>query len=218
MFRSTLAAFAIAAASLLPASLSATTLDNGSGTSGSISSFGYPNSQSYGQVFTAPVTGTMTSFTLWLDGAVANIVGGVGTWNGTAAFDFGFGSDATLFSSASTPSVAGANTFAPNINVTAGSLYVAFLSVFGLDNVFATTSMPLSDTVTPGIEYFVWNNTTDPNGNSSWNYFSNFGSVQFSATFEPSAVPLPASLPLALLALAGLGFAARRRNNSGAAV
>lgn len=218
MFRSALAAFAIAAATLLPASLSATTLDNGSGTLGSVSSFGYPDSQTYGQVFTAPVTGTLTSFTLWLDGAVANIVGGVGTWNGTAAFDYGFGSDTTLFNSASTPSVAGANTFTTNISVTAGNLYVAFLSVFGLDDIYATTSMPLSDTVTPGIEYFVWNNGTNPNGNSSWNYFFNAGSVRFAATFEPSSVPLPASLPLALLALAGLGFVARRRNTSGAAV
>jgi len=55
-------------------------LDN-SPANGSISSFGVPDSQTYGQVFTAPVTGTLTSFTLWLDGGVGQLQGGVGNWN-----------------------------------------------------------------------------------------------------------------------------------------
>jgi hypothetical protein len=159
------AVFALALAFAVPAS--ATTLSNGPGSSGNIASFGADGaSTTYGQVFTAPVTGTMTSFTMWLNGGVGEISGSVGTWNGTSGHGFDFGSPTNLFTSAATASGTGGGfTFSPNVSVTAGSLYVAFLSVFGL-NLFGSTSMPLSDTDTPGINYFVWNNNDSPFGDS----------------------------------------------------
>lgn len=205
-----LAPFALIFA-LIGSAAGAVTLSN-TPTGGSVAPFGTPDTQTYGQVFVAPVTGTLDDFTLYLDGGVGDLVGAIGTWNGTATHGFGFGSDTTLYTSAVTGSVSGGNTFATGgISVTAGSIYVAFLTVFGLGNPDATTTMPLGSALTGG-GYFVWNNTSDPFGNTSWNYFFDIGSAQFEANFTPTAaVPVPAALPLMLLALGGLGVAARRR-------
>lgn len=190
------------------ASADAITISN-SPNGGSISPFGFPDTQTYGQVFTAPVSGVLTSFTLSLDGGVGALVGAVGTWNGTSTFGFGFGSPVTLFQSAPVPSLAaGPYTFSPNVAVTAGSVYVAFLTVSGVPGANAGTTMPLANS-TSDINYFVFNNSTGPFGNPSWNYFADFGTVLFSASFDTgiAAVPEPASLALlgtGLLGLAGL--------------
>ena len=210
MSRTLIAAAFAAITAVMPAA--AATISN-TATGGSIGNFGFPDSQTYGQVFVAPVTGTLDSFTLHLNGGVGDIVGAVGSWNGTAAHDFGFGSPATLVTSSPFPSgTGGAQSFSGlNVSVTAGNTYVAFLTVFGLFDTGLQTSMPLGDAL-PGGGYFVWNNTSDPFGNTSWNYFANFGNVLFEANFTPTAViPVPAALPLMLLALGGLGIAARRR-------
>lgn len=202
----------LAVGALLPATTAgATTLGN-SPTGGSIGAFGWPDTMTYGQVFVAPVTGTMDSFTLHLGGGVGDIIGAVGTWNGTASHGFGFGSDSTLYTSSAVASGAGgAQTFAPGISVTAGNIYVAFLTVFGLVDTGLQTTMPLGNAL-PGGGYFVWNNSSDPFGNSSWNYFFDTGSALFEASFTPAAaVPLPAGGLLLIAAIAGLGAAARRR-------
>lgn len=184
MFRIALAA--VAAVSLAGAA-GAVTISNAA-TGASVWPFGVPDSQTYGQVFSAPVTGTLTSFTLYLDGGVGELAGGVGTWNGTAAHGFGFGSPTNLYLSAPVTSAAGgAYTFTPNVAVTAGNLYVAYLTVFGVAGANSFTSMPLGDNSDPNILYFVWNNTSDPVGNPSWNYFFNIGDALFEATF--AAIP-----------------------------
>lgn len=185
-------------------------LDNSPGSGRSICCFGPFDSATYGQVFTAPISGTMTSFTLWLDGGVVSLHGGVGTWNGTSSHGFGFGSPTNLFTSPDVASLgAGAYTFTPNINVVAGQRYVAYLSVFGDANAFGSTSMPLSSNDVLGIDYFVWNNISDPVANASWNYFFNTGDVQFAATFVPEPGPLMMVL-MALVMMAGLGVMRRQ--------
>jgi len=185
---------------------SALTIDNGPAT-GSIPYFGIPDTQTYGEVFTAPVTGTLNSFTLYLNGGVGALTGNVGTWNGTPSFGYGFGSPATLYTSAVTPSTgAGAYTFTPDVNVLTGQQYVAFLSVYGVPGAAGQTTMQSTSASVPNFDYFVFNNTSSPYGNTSWNYFGNFGpNAQASLTFQAVPGPIPGTglLSFAVLALGG---------------
>ena len=176
------------ASTMLGASpVAAQTIGN-TATNGSISNFGNPDTQTYGQVFTAPISGELESFTLNLNAGVGSIMGGVGTWNGSPTWRRGFGSPINLYlSSPVASSVGGAYTFTPNISLVAGNMYVAYVSVYGLNlsgNVFS--QMPRGSSAS-GLNYFVWHNssaggTPDPIGNPSWNYFSNLGNVLFSAS------------------------------------
>ena len=189
-------------------------LDN-SPANGSISPFGVPDSQTYGQVFTAPVTGTLTSFTLWLDGGVGQLQGGVGNWNApTGNFGFGFGPTSSLYMSAPVPSAsAGAYTFTPNVAVVANQRYVAFLTVTG-GGANGTTSMQTTSTNFTWIDYFVWNNFGDVGGSNlfdgSWNYFADFGDARFAATFDTAGTPIPAAWLLMLTGLLGFRLFQRR--------
>lgn len=210
----------LAATLTVSALANATTVTVGNAaTGGSISSFGLGsfNTATYGQVFKAPVTGVLTSFTLSLNGGVGSLYGGIDGWNGTESHGFGFGSSGNLYTSASvTSSGAQAYTFSPNINVVAGQLYVAYLSVFGDANASGATSMPLGNNSDPSILYFVWNNATDPKNNPSWNYFFNTGDALFSAKFTANnvnAVPVPAAAWLFGSALLGL-FGMRKRETA----
>jgi hypothetical protein len=187
-------------------------LDNSPSSGNDETPFGPSNTQTYGEVFTAPITGTLTSFTLWLIGGVGAVEGAVGTWNGPPTFAGGAGSPTTLYTSAPEASTgAQAFTFNPDVSVTAGQQYVAFLTVFGVSGASGSTGMPLSNNSVSGIDYFVFNNESSPFGNTSWNYGEpppafNRGNVQFSADFL-SPVPGPvvgAGLPGLIFAGAGL--------------
>lgn len=203
---------AAAAGGLLAASASAQTISN-SPAGGAIGSFGVPNTMTYGQVFTAPTTGTLTSFTLNLNGGVGALFGGVGTWNGGSSYALGFGSPTNLYQSANVSSSgAQAYTFSPNVAVVAGQQYVAYISTFGVAGAAGTTTMPYG-TAASGIDYFVWNNSSDPRGNTSWNYFNNLGNAQFSATFG-GGVPEPATWALMILGFGAIGGALRRKRVS----
>lgn len=183
-------------------------------TGSNISPFGVPQSETYGQVFTAPVTGILTSFTFSLNDGVGAVYGGVDGWNGSAAFDFGFGSSGNLFTSGSVASSgAQSYTFNANINVVAGQLYVAYLSVFGDPGATTTTSMPLGDSSSPYLNYFVWNNNSAPQNNASWNYFFNAGNALFSANFT-ATVPEPdtyAALLAGLTVITGISRRQKRK-------
>ncbi|GGE25889.1 VPLPA-CTERM protein sorting domain-containing protein [Gemmobacter megaterium] len=211
------AAAALAVGLVTAAPVAAVTISN-SPTGGSIGSFGIPDTMTYGQVFTAPVTGTLDSFTLFLNGDVGNVVGAVGSWNGSASHGYNFGSPLTHYASAPVSSEFSPLTFVTGgTSVVAGNLYVAFLTVFGLGNAPAITTMP-SGTDAPGLNYFVWNNTSDPFGNSSWNYFSNLGNALFEANFtaasNPAPIPLPAAGWMLIAGLGGLAALRRRRKSA----
>ena len=182
-------------------------------TGGSIGTFGYPDSQTYGQVFMAPVSGTLTSFTLYLDGGVGSLVGGLADWGGASDYSPGGGVTGLLYQSGAVASNAGgAYTFNANAEVVAGQRYVAYLSVFGLPTAgLGSTTMPLG-TDGIGMNYFVWNNSASPLS-TNWNYYGNYGDALFSATFSEggvgSAVPEPATWAMMLIGFASLGSALR---------
>jgi PEP-CTERM motif len=195
---------------------SATTISNNA-SGGDIGSFGINATPTYGQVFTAPITGILDNFTLYLNGGVGALAGGVGTWNGTAAYGQGFGSPTNLYRSANLAALAGgAYTFAPGIAVTAGQRYVAYLTTFGVAGAAGNTTMPLGTDNDPNINYFVWNNSSDPTNNSSWNYFANFGDARFSASFSPlnPAVPEPSTWLMMILGFGMVGASMRRRKTN----
>jgi MYXO-CTERM domain-containing protein len=221
--------FLVLATSAQALPLTFVNLNNGAA-DGIVGTFGVPDSQTYGQVVTAPVTGTLTSFTLSLENGVGALYGGVAGWSGGASFATGGGSTGTLFTSPVAPSVhttTAAYTFSPNVAVTSGSQYVVYLSTNLANGTSGTVTgasglsyLPTVSTPTAGFDYFVWNNSVDGSGPQSpvWNYFSSFGnaqaSVSYSCSCSVSPVPLPSTLPLLALGVVGLmGFAYRRQTS-----
>ena len=208
----------LAASALLALPASAATTISSTPNGSNIGTFGAGGgSTTYGQTFTAPITGTLTNFTLWLNGGVGALFGGVGSWNGGSSYADGHGSPTSLYQSATVSSTAaGAYSFSPNVHVVAGQNYVAYLSVFGVAGANSSTTMPLA-TPGAGVNYFVWNNVDDPRGDASWNYFSNFGSAQFSASFTAGGVPEPATWAMLIIGFGMVGGALRTRRKAAVA-
>lgn len=201
------------------------TLDNSSDASGlSNCCFGGNGvgSTTYGEVFTAPITGTLTSFTLTLNTGVGGdgLFGGVASWNGTSTFNTGFGPTSILYSSSTvaSPSLppATAYTFTPDVSVTAGGIYVAYISVAGLNSPDQGATPNVTGSV-PGIDYFVYNDTSSLS--APWDYALDLNSAVFTADFNfpTSATPLPAALPLFAAGLSATGLLGWRRKRKNAA-
>jgi hypothetical protein len=204
----TLALLASVAGIALPTAASATTTLSNMANGGSIGTFGAGASPTYGQVFQAPITGKLSSFTLYLNGGVGALFGGVGTWNGGLGFATGSGSPSNLFQSADVAATAaGAYTFSPNMAVTAGQNYVAYLSTIGVAGASGGTTMQLG-TQTAGLGSFVWNNSGDPRNNGQWDYFANFGTARFEAAFT-SAIPEPSTWALMIVGFGAIGASMR---------
>jgi hypothetical protein len=175
----------------------------------------YYNADSFGEVFTAPISGTLSSFTLDLTSTGGNLIGGIGVWSG------GYYISNVLYTSAPTASAL-TNTFFPGVSVVAGTEYVAFLSVDGVSNPIIQTAMPVIDTGHPAyLDGFVM----DRNESTGWTYASgeawdtgaNNLDAAFSATFTTSAVPLhplPLLGQMLLLGLGGFGLLAFRRKST----
>lgn len=212
------------------ASAADVTISNGTGTT-TISSFGSPNTQTYGEVFTPTISGELTSFTLSLNAGVGSLYGGVGTWNGGPDFVVGAGSPVNLYTSATVASTGAQSfTFSPDVAVTKGVQYVAYLTVFDdedADALAAMPSFPDGDNAVTGINYFVYNDydgatSGDPAGNPAWNYSAfNHGTAQFSFTVSNSGsgtVPEPSTWAMLLLGFAGLGYARHRKVRSAASI
>jgi hypothetical protein len=212
------------------ASAAGVTIGNGTGTT-IISPFGSPNTQTFGEVFTPTVSGELTSFTLSLNAGVGSLYGGVGTWNGGPNFVVGAGSPVNLYTSANVASTGAQSfTFSPDVAVTEGVQYVAYLSVFGDEDADAIAAMPSflgADNAVTGINYFVYNDyeggtSGEPAGNPTWNYSSfDHGTAQFSFTVSNSGsgtLPEPSTWAMLLLGFAGLGYARRRKVRSAASI
>jgi hypothetical protein len=202
------------------------TLDNSSDASGlsngDIGGNGV-GSTTYGEVFTAPISGTLTSFTLELNtGVGGQLFGGVASWNGTSTFGTGFGPTSILYTSSpvSSPQLPlhQSYTFSPDVAVTAGGIYVAYISVAGLNSPDLATMPNVTGSV-PGIDYFVYNDSSSLS--APWDYGLDLNSAVFVANFNSatiSATPLPAALPLFAGGMGVLGwFGARRQRKAAAA-
>jgi hypothetical protein len=178
-------------------------------TGGAASPFGSPNTLTYGEVFTAPISGTLTSFTLSLNGGVGSLYGGVGTWNSITS-----GSPINLYQSANVSSSGAQSfTFSPDISVVSGQEYVAYLSVYGDAGANSSTTMP-EGTSASGLVGFTFINSSDERNNPHWDTPAGWGggvNASFSASFSPAAAPEPSTWALLL---GGLGLLAFWRNRT----
>jgi hypothetical protein len=182
---------------------------SGGGGIGEVGTFGRPNTSTYGDVFTAPITSELTSFTLFLSSGVGNILGGVGSWNGS-------GVSSVVYTSAPVTS-SETNTFSPDIPVQAGQRYVAFISVDGIPGDSSSAEMQFAAQLVTGIDNFVFNNggfEQDTFASSNWDGSANNDvPVLFSATFL-AAVPEPSTWAMMILGFLVVGFMAYRRKGT----
>jgi len=200
------------------ASARAATIDTTGSDTGTIIQFGAPNTATYGQTFTAPGS-VLDSFSLFLRDRAAgtaslDLRGYVAGWNDLVA------STILYESSTRTMNAGGALQqfdFSPNLALTPGNEYVAFLSIANLpDQPESTFGMPHGVDQIPG-EFVFINNGMSP---AQWTLipwsqdFVGQDDVWFQASFDLTPTPEPATLLLWGTAMAGLGVARRRRGRN----
>jgi hypothetical protein len=210
-------------------SYASTVLDTGVPTS---AKYGFGPAPSFvptiGESFTAPITGTLTSFTLYLtdhlngsETSLGNLIGGIDSWNGS-------GSSSSLYASAPVEIVntgwpaagnsnAAAYTFNPNISVVAGQSYIAFLSVYGVAGAGGNGQMPFQFTAstapTAGGGGHIYWTSVSPFGAAVWSTDAfRPGWAEFQATIT-TAVPEPSTWAMMILGFVGVGFMAYRRKS-----
>nr|WP_294501357.1 hypothetical protein [uncultured Rhodopila sp.] len=194
-------------------------IDTTGSNTGPIYAFGFPNTATYGETFTPDASQTtLTDFSMYLEDRYAgsfplNLRGYIATWNGSYA--------GTILYESATQTMNAAGTlqefdFNPDITLSSGSTYVAFLSVSNLPaQQVSLFGMPGSNVVIPGGAFVFNNNGMDFAAltSSAW-AVDPANDVWFKASFG-EAVPVgePLTLPMFGLALAVLGFVARRGQN-----
>lgn len=211
-------AVALTLALSLAASAHAVTIDTTGSDTGTIVQFGAPDTASYGQTFTAPGS-VLDSFSLFLRNRVAgtaslDLRGYVAAWNGLMA------SSILYESSTRTMNAGGALQqfdFSPDLALTPGNEYVAFLSIANLPSqADSNFGMPHGSDQIPG-EFVFLNNGTSPGDwtTSPWTLgWIAQDDVWFEAAFDLTPTPEPATLLLAGTTLAGLGLAHWRRQRA----
>ncbi len=184
------------------------TLDNSPGVGESGCYFG-DCAHYAGEVFTAPVTGYVTSVTLWTThDAEGTIGGGLGTWRKKdLPADTIYTSPITLYTGPLSPAVAGPHTFMPNAQVKAGKQYVAYLT----GNVVRDTPLATSGVPTVGLD----GQAEAQTGNPYWYHvdpkFPGSPDFQIAITFVSAPIPEPASWTFMLAGLGLTGVALRGR-------
>ncbi|WP_017653569.1 PEP-CTERM sorting domain-containing protein [Fortiea contorta] len=181
-----------------------------------ISSFGEPDTATYGQTFTVGTDNIINSFTFYLkNNPGVDFAGYIAAWDGTKA------QGPILYNSGvrSTGAGGGFQEFAFNtggIALTSGAQYVAFLSASNFfDGNFATTTLGyLGQDVYPGGGFVFLNNGSDFSQltTTAWQTFIGDGvdDTAFKASFNAQPVPEPLTI-LGTMTAAGLGVAMRRK-------
>lgn len=216
---STFALTASLAAMVLPAtSAFAADIDNTGGAINFIHPFGSPDTATYGQTFTAGAgDASISDFSMFLNGSSASLTfrGYIATWTGTQAGTLLYTSGDTTISSAD-PFQEFA--FSPNLAVTAGQQYVAFLSISELGvQPSSIYSMPVSGGNAIADGGFVYFNNRLNFGDlftQAWtdNHATGYDAVikvNFSAL--PAGVPEPATWAMMIGGFGLVGGAMRRR-------
>jgi len=180
--------------------------------------FGNPNTATYGQTFTLPVgDGILTSWTFSLEGTTNSypVQFGVALWD---TGNSRMAAPPFYLSSPVNTVVGDADyTFVPNLTLTPGQEYVAFLSITNTPGV-GNSSMPLAGgNLYAGGSFFFINNGTDPSlwTTQGWQTFPD-SDAAFTAQFDPAtpvkgAVPEPGSLALFGTGALGIVASLRRR-------
>jgi hypothetical protein len=175
--------------------------------------FGYPNTATYGELFTAPSgVSNLASMSFYMGSSLGggNIVTGayVATWTGSMAGTLLYDSGAINYDNVGDEQI----TVNPNVGVNPGSEYVMFLSIskyYGQSGGTAAISQGLTN---PNLNGFVYNNNSgDFNSlfTSAWNGpLSPDWAVNLDFN---SGVPEPGSLVLMGSGILGLAGMLRRK-------
>ncbi|MBC9034685.1 PEPxxWA-CTERM sorting domain-containing protein [Sphingomonas sp. JC676] len=173
---------------------------------GDISSFGTPNTATYGQTFTVGAENALNSFTMYLDsgsGGALNFQAYVYAWTGSRAVGNAlFASTTQQFNGSSYGNPVAFDFNTGSLNLVSGQQYVAFVTTAGVANSgYASAYMPFNgwgtDTYAGG-DFVYFNNGTDFAQLTARNWDCTgcgFGDAHFKADFTAgiSAVPEPAA-------------------------
>jgi len=214
----------VASLALAPALVGAQTTLSTPGGDGTISTFGRPNTQTYGQTFRTPAVDTrMQNFSFWITNSSAfEMKGYVFAWDGAKATGSALFMSDLLFAPVGEFMKTTVQT--GGLNLVAGGSYVFFLSTSGLQGEGGASMEWNSygaDTYVDGT--FVYLNH-DENGDEQaewtadeWSTWSPTTDLRFEANFntmDQNVVPEPSTYVLMATGLMGLGAVARRRRQS----
>jgi len=200
------------------------------GSSG-ISTFGNPDTATYGQTFVAP-SGALDDFTFYLNGEVGvslSMKAFVWSWSGPLQGNGGQATGAPLYLSSTSIPFSGTGAYQAitidtgGVTLTPGSDYVIGLTISDPADYAASSGVtswgavlfqhPAND----GGGGFVFYNMSEGGtfsalNTSVWDTFGDFGDVAFKADFSGGTVPEPAAISLIVLGFGSLSlFRAFRR-------